>query len=136
MNRGLLIADLVRDEGMRTEIYTDTVGKITVGVGRNLTDNGIRKSESDLMLSNDIDDTEAELDSRIPWWRDLPADAQRALANMCFNLGWPRLSKFVNMLAALEAGSYDNAADAALDSIWAEQVGERAIRIAELLRSA
>ncbi len=136
MNRDRLIADLTRDEGMRTELYADTVGKQTIGVGRNLTDNGITKQEALLMLGNDIDNVEAELDHRVPWWRDMPVDAQLALANMCFNLGWPRLSKFVNMLAALEVGNYRIAADQALDSRWAEQVGGRAMRIAESFRNA
>lgn len=136
MNRDKLISDLVRDEGLRTDIYVDTVGKLTIGCGRNLTDNGILKQEAMLMLGNDIDNVEAELDHRVPWWRGMPVDAQLALANMCFNLGWPRLSKFKNMLRHLEDGLYDSAADEALDSKWSKQVGDRARRVSELIRNS
>lgn len=88
------------------------------------------------MLTNDLDMVEAELDFRVDWWRGMSADAQRALANMCFNLGWPRLSGFKKMLSALAAHDYNEAADQALDSRWAQQVGARAVRVTELMRSA
>jgi lysozyme len=55
---------------------------------------------------------------------------------MALNLGWPRLSAFRNMLAALQAMDYATAAREALDSKWAKQVGARAERIAALYREA
>jgi len=136
MNRDRLIEDLKRDEGMRTNLYRDTVGKQTIGVGRNIDDRGISIAEAEFMLANDIDNVEAELNFKIPWWVNMPADAKRALANMCFNIGWPRLEGFQKMLAALKDGNYLKAADEALDSRWAGQVGARAERIAALIRSA
>lgn len=136
MNRDRLIEDLKRDEGMRTNLYRDTVGKQTIGVGRNIDDRGISIAEAEFMLANDIDNVEAELNFKIPWWVNMPADAKRALANMCFNIGWPRLEGFQKMLAALKDGNYPKAADEALDSRWAGQVGARAERIAALIRSA
>ncbi len=131
-----LQADLVRDEGQRLKPYRDTVGKLTIGIGRNLDDRGLTEDECLFLLQTDIGVTFADLDHNAPWWRYLTEPRRRALANMCFNLGWPRLSKFVNMLAALEVGNYSTAADQALDSRWAEQVGDRAMRIAELFRNA
>ncbi len=136
MNKEQLIQDLIVDEDLRTALYRCTAGKTTIGIGRNLTDNGIRKNEAMFMALNDIEDVESELNSHAPWWREMPEQAQRALANMCFNLGWPRLSKFQNMLNDLENRRYDSAAEEALDSRWAEQVGERAHRIADLIRNA
>ncbi len=129
-----LVRDLVRDEGMRLKPYTDTVGKVTIGVGRNLDDVGISEAEALAMLDADIDRSMADLDRTLPWLFERPEPVQRALVNMCFNLGWPRLSGFRNMLAALEAGDYDRAAAEALDSRWARQVGARAERIAALFR--
>lgn len=134
MNRFRLIEDLERDEGVRLKPYKDTVGKWTVGVGRNLTDNGISREECNLMLHNDIDAVEKALNRAAPFWRNLSEGRARALANMCFNLGLPRLLQFRVMLQALEWERWDEAADAALDSRWAIQVGERAERIAELIR--
>ncbi len=131
-----LRADLIRDEGVRLKPYTDTAGKLTIGVGHNLTDNGISQSICDGLLGSDIEGVLSELDIHASWWRTMPASAQRGLANMQFNLGWSRLSQFHNMLAALKVGEYKAAASAALDSAWATQVGERANRIAALFRSA
>lgn len=136
MNKDKLIEDLIRDEGMKTDLYEDTVGKLTIGVGRNLTDRGVDEAEAMFMLMNDIAIVEKELDHRIPWWRDLPDDAQRALANLMFNMGWPTLSKFVLALAALQVRNYKDAADEFLESRWATQVGRRAIRVTDLIRNA
>ena len=129
-----LYADLKLDEGLRLKPYRDSVGKLTIGIGRNLDDNGISEQEATNMFYNDISRTSAELDDRIPWWRDMPEPVQRGICNMAFNLGWPRLSQFRMMLAALEVGDWTAAAAEALDSTWAKQVGDRAKRIAELFR--
>ena len=131
-----LYADLKRDEGMKLFPYVDTVGKISIGCGRNLSDNGISEQEAINMFNNDISKTVAELDEQIPWWRSMPEPVQRGMANMLFNMGWPRLSKFQMMLAALEDRAWEAAASEALDSTWAKQVGDRAKRISELFRNA
>lgn len=175
--------DLIRDEGFRSHPYEDTVGKLTIGYGHNLTDKGISKRIANAMfqeavsesidgenlstpkmlseimalkdinpgmiellkdigisdrigvviLNDDIKDAMADLDRNIYWWRDISEGRQRALVNMCFNLGWPRLKKFKKMLSALECGMYRRAAVEALDSKWANQVGKRANRIAKLI---
>lgn len=117
-------------------VYRDSVGALTIGVGRNLDAKGVSESEADLMLANDIADVFADLDRKYPWWRQLPPQVQRGLANMCFNLGVTRLTVFAKMLAALQRGDYNTAAFEALDSRWAVQVGMRATRIANLFRSA
>lgn len=127
--------DLIRDEGMKLKPYTDTVGKLTIGVGRNLTDNGVTPDEARAMLTLDISRHNADLTANIPWWLDMPEPARRGLSNICFNIGWPRLSGFHNMLAALKEGRWDDAGSEALASAWATQVGARAERIAALFRS-
>lgn len=134
MNFPALISDLVRDEGEKLKPYTDSVGKLTIGVGRNLDDVGISQSESRTMLENDIGKVCADLDRNIPEWRTWSEPRQRAIANMCFNLGWPRLSGFKDMLANMKAGNWQLAALDALDSKWAQQVGNRAVRIAAMLK--
>lgn len=131
-----LLQDLIRDEDLREKPYRDSVGKLTIGIGRNLDDRGISRDEAVYLCRNDIAIATGDLDRAVPWWRDLPEPAQRGLANMCFNLGWPRLSAFKKMLAALEAHDFDRAADEALDSKWARQVGERADRIETLFRES
>lgn len=126
--------DLMRDEGLELKPYTDTVGKTTIGFGRNLSDVGITKDEAMSMLDHDVDGVVADLDRSLPWWRDMDEGPRRAICNMCFNLGIRRLLGFKKMLAMLEAGEYHTAAHEALDSRWAKQVGDRAERIADLIR--
>ncbi|MDZ5648937.1 glycoside hydrolase family protein [Nitrospirillum sp. BR 11828] len=130
-----LAADLRRDEGVRLKPYTDTVGKLTIGVGRNLSDVGLSVSEVDDLLAHDIDRVMADLDHSMPWWRTLSEARQRALANMAFNMGVSTLMTFRTTLAHLQAGRFEQAADAALASRWASQVGGRAQRIAALIKA-
>jgi len=118
------------DEGVRHFVYKDSVGIETIGVGRNLRDVGLSNTEIDLMLSNDVNRVITELDINFPWWVTMHANAREALVNMCFNLGITRLRGFKNMLGYLRVKNYSMAADEALDSKWARQVGERAKRIA------
>ena len=86
------------------------------------------------MLEEDFSKTLRDLNRAIPWWKDLPWTQRKGLCNMAFNLGLPRLKKFKKMLAALKKGDAKLAAKEALDSKWAEQVGIRATRIANLFR--
>ena len=93
-------------------------------------DVGISDQEADILLMNDILAVTEELDLVLPWWKELDEPRGRALCNMCFNLGLPRLLKFERMLGALKRGDFEAAASEALDSRWARQVGDRAKRIA------
>jgi len=127
-------AELVRDEGLRLRIYKDTVGKLTIGVGRNLDDVGISKDEAYLMLDNDIQRTSDSLDKNLPWWKTLDEVRQRVILNMAFNMGINSLLGFKNTLAAIQAGRYNDAADGMLASKWATQVGDRATRLAKMMR--
>jgi lysozyme len=125
---------LMRDEGVRLKPYRDSVGKLTIGVGRNLDDVGISHDEADVLLRNDIDRASAWLRTHFPWTLALDEVRRAALVNMAFNLGG-RLEGFVQLLARLEAGDYESAAKEMLDSAWAHQVGPRAVRLAEQIRT-
>lgn len=126
-----LAAQLKIDEGSELQIYTDTADKITVGVGRNLTDCGIYQDESDLMLSNDINKkVYGPLDAQLPWWRDMDDVRQGVIANMCFNLGIWTLLKFTSTLTAMKSGDYSNAAKFMRASKWHTEVTKRAERLA------
>lgn len=134
MDRLRLAAQLAIDEGRRKLVYTDTVGKLTAGVGRNITDRPFSDDEIDLMLKNDIDMVERQLDRAIPWWRKLDEVRQTVLANMAFNMGVPKLLGFSMTLDLVHAGRYDAAAQEMLRSKWAAQVGERALRLSAMMR--
>lgn len=130
-----LIHELERDEGRSAKPYIDTDGKISTGVGRNLTDNGLQDDEIDLLRDHDIATTAADLDRHLLWWRTLDPVRQRVLINMCYNLGYPKFSKFVLFLRAVEDHRWDDAAYQMGASRWAGQVGNRALRLQGMMRS-
>jgi lysozyme len=126
---------LRRDEGFRSHPYQDSVGKLTIGVGRNLDDVGISAQESDVLLANDIKAATVSLESTFPWTMDLDEVRKGALLNMTFNIGVRGLSQFHDFLAKLEAKEFPGAKAAMLDSLWAKQVGPRAQRLALQIES-
>lgn len=124
---------LRRDEGLRLKPYRDTLGILTIGVGRNLDEVGLFADEVDLMLDNDIRSRRASL-SRFPWFTALDEVRQGALINMSF-MGIAQLLAFYKMIAALEVQDYERSAAEMLDSKWAGQVHARADRLAQQMRS-
>jgi lysozyme len=126
---------LVRDEELRLKPYTDSVGKLTIGIGRNLSDKGISFLEAQFMLANDVAATTAELQASLPWTATLDEVRKGALLNMTFNMGIGGLLEFHDFLAKLQAGDYSAAAGAMLDSLWARQVGARATRLSQQIQS-
>jgi lysozyme len=123
-----LVEQLARDEGRRARMYQDTVGKWTAGVGRNLSDVPFSDDEIDLMLANDIERVRTQL-APFAWYQALDEIRKGAVENMCFNLGVHGLLGFPHMLAALAAQDWVRAANEMANSVWATQVGERAIRL-------
>ena len=135
MNLGTLTQQLIRHEKLLLKPYKDTVGKFTIGVGRNLDDVGISEAEAMFMLEADIASVCSDLDRVFPWWREMSENRQLVIADMCFNLGINRLQGFKKALAAMKEGRYADAATEMLDSTWAKQVGRRSDTLAEMMRS-
>ena len=132
--RKVLARDLKRDEGFRSKPYYDSKGYLTIGYGT-LLKKGISKEEAGLLLGYRMRIILAELKERSPVPFDsMPLRVRRGLGNMAYNLGVPRLMQFKHMWGALENEDFSKAADEALKSKWAKQVGRRAVRIADLLR--
>lgn len=142
-----LISQLVRDEGLKLKPYLDccgkywrectcqSKGKLTIGIGRNLDDVGISEAEAELMNKNDTNIAELTLRNTFPWVNQLDPVRFAVLHAMTFNMGIARLKKFANTLTLIEEGDYNHAAIEMLNSLWAKQVGERAKRLAEQMRS-
>lgn len=129
-----VLAQLERDEGYRQHPYTDTVGKTTVGFGRNLDDVGLSRAEARDLLENDLDKVIARIADRWPWTGTLSEPRLGVLLNMAVNLGVFGLGGFTRMFTALKAGDYETAANEMLHSRWAAQVGDRAQRLALQMR--
>jgi lysozyme len=129
-----IVAILKRDEGVRLFPYLDTVGKWTIGCGRNLSDNGISPGEVDYLLGNDIFRTEMEAKA-FHWYGALDDVRQAVVLSMIFNLGLTGFRGFHNTIRAIERGDYATAAANMLVSKWARQVGQRANRLAKMMET-
>lgn len=130
-----VVIALMADEGFRSRPYKDSVGKITIGYGRNLDDNPLTIQEAEYLLVSDIDRASAQLDARLPWWRTLDDVRQSVVLNMCFNMGILRLLGFRRTLTSIQNGDFETAAREMLDSRWAQQVGHRAQRLAQEMKT-
>lgn len=122
-----------RHEGCELRAYNCTEGFLTIGYGRNLDTRGISPDEAEYLLSNDIQAVVDDLET-FPWWGSLAEHRQAALADLRFCVGGEGFRKFRRMIAALEAGDWDGAADEILDSKFAQQTGRRAPELAEIMR--
>jgi Phage-related lysozyme (muraminidase) len=134
-NKEDLIEQLIDHEGLKLKPYECTAGKLTIGVGRNLEDRGISDDEAEYLLHNDIEIVERELLEAQPLVSMLDAVRQRVLVDMGFNLGTPTLMKFQKMWDAVEDEDWEEASAQMLDSRWAKQVGRRAVRLADAMKT-
>ncbi|MBU4274000.1 MAG: lysozyme [Planctomycetes bacterium] len=125
---------LIDHEDLKLKPYRCSAGKLTIGVGRNLDDNGITKTEAMMMLRSDITSTRFALEKAVPGFLGFSIRRRRALIDMCFNLGLPRFLQFKQMLAAIKVGDFNRAAEEMLSSVWAKQVGQRAQTLATMMR--
>lgn len=123
-----------RHEGLKLKPYLCPAGKLTIGFGRCLEENGISEAEADMMLENDLRRSEIEAET-FHWFLDLNDARRDAIVSMLFNLGLARFLGFRKMITALERKDYDEAARQMMDSLWSQQVPKRAFELAEIMRT-
>lgn len=136
MNMARLRETITRHEGSRLDMYQDTLGIWTIGVGHNIQEKGISPKVMEIMLQEDLEEAISELKRSVSFFSRMPEQVQEALVNLSFNMGIPRLMQFRNTLAYLRDGEFGSAADELLDSRYAEQVGHRALEVADMIRTA
>jgi len=139
MNIEALREQLKIDEGVKYEIYKDHLGYPTFGIGHLITENdpehgkpdGTEISEDRVneIFETDVAKFVSEAKILFPDLDELPDVAQQVIVNMAFNMGRPRLSKFKNFIAGVNDRDWTKAAEEMMDSRWAAQVGDRAIRL-------
>lgn len=125
---------LIKHEGLSLKPYRCTAGKLTIGVGRNLDAIGITRGEAMLLLSNDIDRVLKEATVHFPWFNSLCPARQDVVVSMIFNLGLDGFKKFKNTINAIQSGDFEKAASEMLSSKWADQVGDRDLELAKMMR--
>ena len=144
MNIEQLRKELEVDEGVKYEIYNDHLGYPTFGIGHLVRDSdpeagaalGTPVSEDRVIEAFNADVETVLNDCTILYddFDDLPEEAQLIIANMMFNLGRPRLSKFKGMKAGVDSRDWNKAADEMIDSAWYRQVPNRAGRLVKRMR--
>jgi len=155
-DREKLVEKLIQHEGLVLQVYQDSLGIDTIGIGRNLEDRGISKEELDdldiptidhiyeygiteadamVLAENDVQIVEEELLRAHPCVDGLDAVRQLILVDMAFNMGVPRLCKFKKMWAAIHDEDFSTAAKEMLDSRWANQVKSRAVKLANAMHN-
>lgn len=135
MNREALTNRLIQHEGLVLKPYRDSEGILSLGIGRNIEQVGITEQEARFLCANDIQTAEKGLDALASWWRTLDETRQQVLCEMAFNLGVSKLMGFAKFLAALKAKDYETASVEMLASKWAQQVGQRAITLANAMKT-
>ena len=128
---------LRKHEGVRDKVYLCSAGYETIGVGLNISEDGLGLSEDeiDYLLNNDIKRVREELTEEYYWFAGLNDARQDAMIDLSFNLGQTRLRGFVKALEAMSREEFENAADEFMDSRWSEQVGDRAVEVTEIIRT-
>ena len=137
--------ELEIDEGVKYEISLDHLGLPTFGIGHLITEDdaehgmevGTEVSEERVneCFESDVETVLHECETLYPDYYDLPEEVQLIIANMMFNMGRPRLSKFKGMKAGVDAQDWNAAADEMVDSRWYRQVTNRADRLVERMRA-
>ena len=144
MNKDKLREELAEDEGCKFEIYLDHLGLLTFGIGHLVKEDDpeygqpvgtpVDEERVRRVFSLDIAVTIEDCRSLYDDFDELPEEAQLIIANMMFNMGRPRLSKFVGMKREVDARRFDAAADEMVDSRWHDQVPNRAKRLVKRMR--
>jgi lysozyme len=136
-----LASDLRRDEGLRLHAYPDPLSggePYTIGFGHTggiAPDTVWTLAQAEDALASDIAAACRGLDVVLPWWRSLDDVRADVLVNQAFNLGVTKLLTFTTYLSLVKAGDYAAAAADELHTAWARQVGARATRLAEQMRT-
>ena len=133
------------DEGCVYELYNDHLGFATFGIGHLVIESdpengqeiGTPVSESRVIeaFEQDVQTVLSDCAILYPDFDELPEEAQQVIANMMFNMGRPRLSKFKGMKRGVDSRDWNAAADEMVDSAWYRQVTNRADRLVERMRA-
>jgi len=125
-----------KHESLRLKPYLDTEGKITIGWGRNLSDDGITKDEAKMMFQRDLETATKDINDVFPGFWRYSDNRRLALLDAMFALGLPRFLGFKKMIGAIRSDSWKMAAEEMIDSHWHDhqapaRVEEDAILLAD-----
>lgn len=138
---------LIEDEKLKPLPYFDCCGKffrkctckeqgkLTIGVGRNIEDIGLSENESLGLLANDMKRVTALVERYFQWFPKLNVPRRIVILSMTFNMGIQGIQGFQKMIRCIGSGDFESAANQMLNSRWAAQVGKRAVRLSDMMRT-
>jgi len=145
MNLKTLREQLEIDEGVKYDIYNDHLGYPTFGIGHFVIESdpergqevgtAVSRERVAEAFESDVKGVIEDCNELYNDFDELPEEAQQIIANMMFNMGRTRLSKFRGMKRGVDARDWDAAADEMVDSAWYKQVTNRADRLVQRMRS-
>lgn len=132
----MTLFDLIKKhEGLKLKPYKDSVGKLTIGIGRNLDDVGISEAEANQMCFDDIHKVEDQCMRELSFYSGLSDIRRMVIVDMVFNMGMETFKTFHNAISSLQGGDYELVALRMLESKWAQQVGDRAIELSYMMKN-
>ena len=145
MNLERLQEDLATDEGVVYEVYLDHLDLHTVGIGHLILESDpeygaevgtpVTEERVTELFQKDCEIVLNDCEILYPDFDDLPEEVQLIVANMMFNMGRPRLSKFKGMKRGVDNRNWNDAADEMVDIGWYRQVTNRAERFVQRMRA-
>jgi lysozyme len=127
---------LMDHEEFRSKPYRDSVrAKLTIGFGRNLDDVGLSREEAGFLLDNDINAARQECSNTFPWFGGLDQVRQDVIIMMAFNCGLEGLLTFKATIEAIQKNDFQGASKEMLSSLWASEVGKRAITLSKMMET-
>ena len=154
---GQIIPRVIQHEGKKDKVYKDSKGIPTIGVGFNLNRNDsseklksvganptkvksgkakLTDAQINALLVSDLEKAKADAQSLVKNWQSIPPKVQGVLVEMTFNLGKKGLSEFKNFLNHIENKRFQSASKEMLRSAWANQVGDRAVNLSNIIRTS
>ena len=137
--------ELKRDEGVKNEVYLDHLGLPTCGIGHLITEwdieygadvgTPVAEERVNELFEKDLATTISECKLIYHDFDVLPVKVQHIVANMLYNMGRPRLSRFHKMKKAVDNRDWHEAALQMQDSKWYNQVPNRADRLVQEMKT-
>lgn len=156
-----LISDIAprvkKHEGYEELPYMDSVGKLTVGYGFNLTRSDakdrlkevgadyhkvvskkqkLNSKQMEKLLLKDLNSSKENAQKIISNFNTLPKDVQGVIVEMIFNLGIGKFRQFKNFIKLIKERNFKKASVEMMNSLWAKQVGDRAKTLSNIIKNS
>tara|TARA_R100000152_G_C6777399_1_gene207236 strand:+ start:1046 stop:1447 length:402 start_codon:yes stop_codon:yes gene_type:complete len=129
-----LLNNIKESEGYRDKVYKCTEGFDTIGYGFAIKDLVLEEDICDIILARKIEKLMVKIQKKFPFITELPSDKSEVVIEMCYQMGVTGVSKFKKMLKHLEDGNFEKASIEMLDSKWAKQTPNRALKLSNAMK--